>query len=551
MIIPLRAGATSTPTPYPQPTVITTYGGVEYTAPTPIVIPAGLQIDSSSINSEYNVTWATNPSDPLYLFITLPAQLYADGLRFNGHSASCGGSWSYPVSGNTITFTAASGFCANPVNISYGLMDQAPLTHGLTAGTYTMQTYIAPDLTVTPAPWGAPVIFYVQVGITPSFTPTFTNSPIVSATTTWTVSPTYTGTPTPLPGCPRVDHIVSAGAKNYPGWDGTYFWAAYDQSLEKIDPVSGTLAGAWSLGGQGIPSDGIMEIAYDGTYIWLGCYDTYGTLAKFNPTTGLVEKLFQMNPTGVGGENSGGIQSVVWDPNEKKLWIGVAQSNTSLENPGYVLKFDPISYAIDLTVTGQAGVNGICYAYSAENNQGYILAANYGFISRINVDTGEYQTNTTDADTYRVCSDGTYYYAGTFLDPGLVRKYNLATNELVKSWNSGSLVNSIAVYGQNVWVVGNDGNITISSVIDGSLVCTLYGLGYSGIVHGGNYMCALNYSNSTIVDDSVLSPTMTATCSPTPRNTKTYTYYITPSAIRPIMLRIRKALFETFASFIN
>ena len=190
-----------TPTPYPQPTVEVTFTNSSGTyvvyAPTPVWFTSSEIIQSNAINVEYDYTFDANPSEALYLFISIPNQLYTNGLRFNGH-ASGGGSWA--VDGKTGTLTAASGLSAAPSNIGFGLMDQTP-KGPLTGGHYEMQMYIAPDLTVTPQAWGAPIIFEISATPTPEptpiVTPTVTGTPIIlawrriTANAGWTTSSAF------------------------------------------------------------------------------------------------------------------------------------------------------------------------------------------------------------------------------------------------------------------------------------------------------------------------------------------------------------------------
>jgi uncharacterized repeat protein (TIGR01451 family) len=176
---------TLTVTPYPQVTIVNDSTFKHYNqvaAPTPITFTAGIRIESSTFDFKYYADWGVYPGPTTYFFVSLPDQLYTNGLRINTHGPA-GGSWE--TNGKSATNTAVNGFDVSLL-LSYGLMDQAPLNAGFTAGHYEMQAYLAPDLTSTPALFGAPMVFDV-------YTPTFT----VTRTHTLTVTPTVPPTLTP------------------------------------------------------------------------------------------------------------------------------------------------------------------------------------------------------------------------------------------------------------------------------------------------------------------------------------------------------------------
>lgn len=164
LVIPYSYAAT--PTPYPEPTIVQTASSVfSGYAPTPIILTGGYPIASTSLVFSYWMTFGTDLPD-MVCYGSLPDQLYTDGLRFSGRN-TLNGSWD-EVDGKSATLTtnAYPGFIS-PAFFAFGFMDQAPLPNGLTAGNYSIQMWIAPDLTVTPQALGPAI----QIQVLPSPTP--------------------------------------------------------------------------------------------------------------------------------------------------------------------------------------------------------------------------------------------------------------------------------------------------------------------------------------------------------------------------------------------
>lgn len=190
------ATATATITPYSVPTYIYVSKSngpnpwVTAIVPNPLVLVAG-QNEYDPLQCYYEARGWSVTTDPFYMFISIPDQLWTDGMRMGAQAPGPGGSWDVSDT-KTGTITASSGFNDPSVSISFNIMADGGIPTGFTAGNYSMQMYIAPDLTVTPQEWGAPIIFDI-VTATDTITPTDT------VTETHTITDTITHTPTITP----------------------------------------------------------------------------------------------------------------------------------------------------------------------------------------------------------------------------------------------------------------------------------------------------------------------------------------------------------------
>ena len=487
---PTNAGAT----PYPNPTIQQTVAGANAGwAPTPVVFTT-TTLMQNNFDIQYLEFFDSPPVGPLYFFVSLPDGLFNSGLRFNPHA----GAWS--SNQKSMTMTAAT-FGSNPAVFGYGLMDQAP-GFNLASGNYDIQMWVAPDLTSTPQVFGYPV----HISVT---------GPTATITPTASITRTFTSTPTFSIYCPQPVLTVNVVGANYGCWDGSNFWVSLnDIRLNKISS-SGVVLQTYT------PTKPILQMAFDGTYLWIGNNDDYGTLQKFNPSTGLVEAEYQLNPSDAGGHDNGGIQSVLWDADIRRLIIGVAQCNGTGDS-GLVLKFNPVSAVIEMTITGQTNVNGL--AYRNYGGQNYVFAACNDFYSKINIMTGDWSSTDTPGASYRVTSDSQYVYLASYAYNEIV-KYNISDGSLVATWSSGTALNAIECAGDYIYTVGNDNTLTVHNKNSGAIVCSLPGVGRSDVVYDGAYsIWAIAGGVTTKLN--ILGPLMgTLTVSPTitPTNPQTLT----------------------------
>jgi hypothetical protein len=268
--------------------------------------------------------------------------------------------------------------------------------------------------------------------------------------------------------------------------------------------------------GQGFGS--IVQVASDkNRYLWIG--DGLGNLlTQWDTTTTQTVTQWNLNPTSLG---NGGIQGVLLDGTH--VWCAVAQQGGGAGS-GLVLAFNPTTYAIDLTITGQTNVNGLAYTFSG--GQEYIFAACAGFCSKINANTGAYSTVTTVGTSYRVCSDGTYFYTADYDTIGKVQKFRISDNALIATWNVGTLLNSINTDGTYLYTAGQDNNINVIDKDTGDVLCTIAGGGLSDVLYDpAGYLWG--WGNGPVVKSQIFTvPTLTPTVTPT----FTATPVLTPNA---------------------
>ena len=346
--------------------------------------------------------------------------------------------------------------------------------------------------------------------------------------------------------CDVATSTTSVGyAANHGCYDGFYFWIGdyVTSALTKLDyaghfihQYDGTVEGF----GQ------IIQIAYDGTYLWIGSdgtntYPLYSAvLTKFNPSTGHTVKQWNLNPTLLG---HGGIQGVLYDGSH--VWCGIAQNGGGYSS-GLVLGFNPITEQIDVTVTAQLNVNGLAYAVSG--GQEYIFAACAGFTSKIDASTGEYTSVTTYPSGARVCSDGTYYYVAAFTDPGMIQKFRISDSSLIGTFYAGAWLNAITYALGDIFVVGDDTNLTRVNPTTGATLCSVAGLGQSDVVFDGySTLWTVIIGASGNVSHTYFNPTSTPSITQTPTHIPTRTSTFTPTftVTKTITLTISSTLTPT------
>ncbi len=278
------------------------------------------------------------------------------------------------------------------------------------------------------------------------------------------------------PSCPiHYNGIFITGCANYGCWDGNNFWIGANDKIHKI--FTGPFNSLVTTGYNGFSVAGAdggnpIQLAFDGSYIWVGDYDSRATWFKFDPTLQTTIASGRLYPL---GPDMGGIQGVHWA--DDKLWFGA---------PNNVIRFNITSNSVELIVSGQNNVNGLSH-YTDDTGQKYILAACSDFWSKINADTGSYTTydNLDHAIGYRICNDGTYCYIAYFSDPGRVRKFLLSTGEFIATWNVGSLLNAINFDGLYIWTVGDDWVMSITDT-NGNFICNTSN-GKADILFGGGF----------------------------------------------------------------
>lgn len=285
--------------------------------------------------------------------------------------------------------------------------------------------------------------------------------------------------------CPPVVSVVYTGtAQNYGAWDGASLWIPGITGV--IHKINGATQVVTNYSGFSPATGGSpLQIAWDGRYIWVGCYDHEATLYKFDPQSASIVNSWKLSPLTTA---NGGVQSVLWDGTN--IWCGVAINSSS----GYALRFNHATELVDITVTGQNNVNGMSQ-YIDPSGQRYILSACAGTWGKINADTGSVtQYDATTGNGYRMCNDGTYAYIAYFLNNGkTIRKFLLSTGAFVSSWLDNALLNSINFDGTNLWTVGDDHIVRESDTV-GNILCT-FSAGRSDVIIAGGYAWATDWTN--------------------------------------------------------
>jgi hypothetical protein len=277
---------------------------------------------------------------------------------------------------------------------------------------------------------------------------------------------------------------------NYGTWDGANLWVTnfYSHSISKISS-NGTILATYTLASNISP----LQLAYDGSSIWVASADTNGRLVKFNPTTGTTTATYIMNPSGLG---AGGIQGILYA--SSTLFIGVSQ-NGGGAGSGFVATVSTTTGLQIASSSNMTNVNGLTYT------NGFIWAANSGFISKINATTmaSTSYVTTPDTTTYRITTDGTYIYGADY-GSGNIRQWNLS-GTLIKTFLGSPSNNAIAFDGTDIWTVGDSGStglVTILSTSTGKIINSFPG-GSSDIIFDGTYMWGINADNNTVNKFSV------------------------------------------------
>jgi hypothetical protein len=278
-----------------------------------------------------------------------------------------------------------------------------------------------------------------------------------------------------------------SGASDYGTWDGQHLWVSQfaAHSITELNE-NGVVMATYTFASNINP----QQLAYDGRYIWVASADAYGTLIKFNPTTGASSTTI-MNP---GGTGSGGIQGILWDGS--KLWIGLGSLND-------VLRFNTVTGSVEATSTGDTNVNGLAMMDIPENGgvTRYIFAACTNFIAKINGSTMTSSIIGTPAATYRIATDGDFLYGASYLASttnSTVQKYDARTGTKIVSWNSGTLLNTIAFDGRYIWVSGDDETTTVHDRTSGAVIATLPYSGKSDLIFDGTYMWSVDSTSGTV-----------------------------------------------------
>ncbi len=272
-----------------------------------------------------------------------------------------------------------------------------------------------------------------------------------------------------------------AQVANYGAWDGQHLWVSQfaAHSITELNE-NGVVMATYTFASSIEP----IQLAYDGRYIWVASADTYGNLIKFDPTTGASSTTL-MNP---GGTGSGGIQGILWDGS--KLWIGLAALND-------VLRFNTITGSVEATSTGDTNVNGLAMMDIPENGgvTRYIFAACSNFIAKIKGSTMVSSLIGTPSNTYRIATDGDFLYGASYLassTDATVEKYDARSGTKIVSWNSGTLLNTIAFDGRYIWVSGDDQTTTVHDRTSGAIVASIPNSGKSDLIFDGTYMWSIS-----------------------------------------------------------
>jgi hypothetical protein len=278
-----------------------------------------------------------------------------------------------------------------------------------------------------------------------------------------------------------------SGASDYGTWDGQHLWVSQfaAHSITELNE-NGVVMATYTFASNINP----QQLAYDGRYIWVASADAYGTLIKFDPTTRASSTTI-MNP---GGTGSGGIQGILWDGS--KLWIGLGSLND-------VLRFNTVTGSVEATSTGDTNVNGLAMMDIPENGgvTRYIFAACTNFIAKINGSTMTSSIIGTPAATYRIATDGDFLYGASYLASttnSTVQKYDARTGTKIVSWNSGTLLNTIAFDGRYIWVSGDDETTTVHDRTSGAVIATLPYSGKSDLIFDGTYMWSVDSTSGTV-----------------------------------------------------
>lgn len=310
--------------------------------------------------------------------------------------------------------------------------------------------------------------------------------------------------------CPTVTQSlnIATGVGNYGCFDGTNFWVP-DSAGTYIYKISAdaTTYTAYVM-------NDVIQMAFDGTYIWALSYDYPASLRKIDPSSG--DAIYFLYPE----PGSGNGQSIVYDGTS--LWVGIADTSSG----GEVARVNPTTYATELRATGQTNVNGICVGY--DRGQEYIFAACTGFFSKINATTGTYITKIDFDQAYRIAVDDSYVYTASF-SRNTVYVCNITdlTPAVSHTWPSGKALNDILSFGNYIWVCGNDSYTTIhDKTNNGSIVCSIPSSSYSGMIYGDNNVLGINATQVNLISGG-LGPTSTPDMSNTPYETPTNTPFVT------------------------
>ena len=286
-----------------------------------------------------------------------------------------------------------------------------------------------------------------------------------------------------------VSGLGTTGSLNYGTWDGTSYWIGNynDHTLHKISPA-GTVT-TYALASNILP----IQLAWDGTYIWVASADTYGTLVKFDPSTGQTVGTWQKNPTGLG---SGGIQGVRWDGTN--LWIGVAQ-NGGGTGSGFVAKLNPTDPSTNL-----------CTATDITNAGGMTLTSTDVWAVRVNdvvkiakSDCSKTQYTGSGTTPTHPDNDGTYIYLPNFGSYNIT-KMRMSDGTVVGTYPTCRGSNIARFDGSNahLWVACDDGRITVhdpsTMAIIGDLVPAAVNNKMNGLAFDGDYMWVAGFSNSYV-----------------------------------------------------
>jgi len=290
--------------------------------------------------------------------------------------------------------------------------------------------------------------------------------------------------------------VAVTGAANYGTWDGKDYWiGSYGEGCVSKISGDGIVLRTYRLGPGIFP----VQLAFDGTYIWVASADPYDQLIRLSPITGKFTTV-QLAPAGDGGR--GGIQGVLWDGHN--IWAG-------LSGLSEVAEINPDTGIVIASVKGQSNVNGLAYSYLSDTSTGktteYLWAADSDTIGKINAKTMSYNYVGEGQGIFRLVIDGTYIYAQNAND-SLIYKLDQQSGFLIATWKTGRAPNDIAFDGNYIWTVSDDNFVTVHNRKTGLIVATIPNAGKSSLTFDGTHMWSVDDATATVYKLSIGQATL-------------------------------------------